>query len=94
MFRVRPEATVKIGSGENGGRTVTYRNVVRVVKAVGIWKGKPVILDLPRDSWAARRGTASPWSCSKTAMAACWARRRWKPWISLTSSAEPGRESG
>ena len=50
LFRVRPDATVKIGAGENGGRTVTYRNVVRAVEAIGLWKGKPVSLDLPRNA--------------------------------------------
>lgn len=50
MFRIRPEATVKIGAGENGGRTVTYIHVVRSVEAIGLWKGKPVSLDLPRDA--------------------------------------------
>ena len=52
MFRIRPDATVKIGAGENGGRTVTYRNVVRAVEAIGLWKGKPVALDLPRNAMA------------------------------------------
>ena len=50
LFRIKNEATVRIGAGENGGRTVTYHNVVREVKAIGIWKGKPVTLDLPRDA--------------------------------------------
>ena len=50
MFRIKNEATVRIGAGENGGRTVTYHNVVREVKAIGIWKGRPVTLDLPRDA--------------------------------------------
>jgi len=48
LFRIRGAASVKIGGGENSGRTVTYRNVVREVKAVGMWKGRPVTLDLPR----------------------------------------------
>lgn len=50
LFRIRPQATVKIGGGENNGRTITYRNVVRAVKAVGIWKGRAVSLDLPRQA--------------------------------------------
>jgi len=48
LFRIRGAAAVKIGGGENSGRTITYRNVVREVKAVGLWKGRPVTLDLPR----------------------------------------------
>jgi len=48
LFRILPKATVTITAGENNGRTVTYRNVVQDVKAVGLWKGQPVSLDLPR----------------------------------------------
>ncbi len=48
LFRVLPKATVSITGGENKGHTVTYRNVVQDVKAVGLWKGQPVSLDLPR----------------------------------------------
>ncbi|HTK79402.1 MAG TPA: DUF1223 domain-containing protein [Rhizomicrobium sp.] len=52
MFRILPKVTVNIGDGENGGRTITYRNVVREIRAVGIWKGQPVALDLPRSEGA------------------------------------------
>ncbi len=48
MFRVLSQASVKIGGGENDGRTITYRNIVRDVKAVAMWKGQGVTLDLPR----------------------------------------------
>ncbi len=48
MMTVRPLATVKIGAGENAGRTLTYRDIVTGIKAVGLWKGKKVTLDLPR----------------------------------------------
>jgi len=48
LFRILPKATVTITAGENNGRTVTYRNIVQDVKAVGLWKGQPVSLDLPR----------------------------------------------
>jgi hypothetical protein len=48
LFRVLPRATVTITAGENSGHTITYRNVVQDVKAVGLWKGQPVTLDLPR----------------------------------------------
>lgn len=40
--------TVQIGRGENSGRVVTYANVVRSMQAVGMWKGAPVKLELPR----------------------------------------------
>jgi hypothetical protein len=48
MFRLLPQATVSIGDGENSGRTITYRNVAREIRAIGIWKGHLVALDLPR----------------------------------------------
>ncbi|WP_417596322.1 DUF1223 domain-containing protein, partial [Parasphingorhabdus sp.] len=32
--------TVRIGSGENGGRTVHYTNVVKVERNLGSWRGK------------------------------------------------------
>ncbi len=39
--------TVNITSGENGGRTITYHNVVRGFAAVGMWSGEAVTLELP-----------------------------------------------
>ena len=56
LFAVEPKATVKIGGGENDGRTITYRNVVRAIKAVGMWKGAPVSIDLSRSETGAGRG--------------------------------------
>lgn len=47
-FHVLSQATVNIGDGENDGRKITYHNVVRDLKAVGMWKGDSVALDLPR----------------------------------------------
>ena len=47
MFRILPQVTVAIHSGENGGRTITYHNVVRQIRAVGQWKGQALSLDLP-----------------------------------------------
>jgi hypothetical protein len=49
MFRVMPQASVSVTAGENSGHTLAYRNVVRDIKAVGLWKGQAVTLDLPRD---------------------------------------------
>jgi hypothetical protein len=39
--------TVNIGGGENGGKTVTYTNVVRDFAAVGKWTGEAMTLELP-----------------------------------------------
>lgn len=48
LFRIRSSATVKIGRGENAGRTMTYRNVVSDIRDMGHWRGEPASLDLPR----------------------------------------------
>ena len=48
LFQILGRANVHIGAGENEGRTMEYRNVVRDVRAIGIWKGQPLSLDLPR----------------------------------------------
>ena len=47
LLRIRGHAQVKIGAGENGGRSMAYRNIVHEIRAIGIWKGQPVSLDLP-----------------------------------------------
>ena len=47
MFRLRSAVTVRIGAGENSGRTMTYRNVVSDIKELGRWNGRAVSLDLP-----------------------------------------------
>ncbi|MBA5778631.1 DUF1223 domain-containing protein [Stappia sp. F7233] len=39
--------TVQIGRGENTGRSVTYTNVVRDMRAVGMWKGGEAVYSLP-----------------------------------------------
>jgi hypothetical protein len=36
------EHTTKIGRGENGGRTLAESNVVRSIRSVGEWFGKPL----------------------------------------------------
>jgi hypothetical protein len=59
MFRVLSQATVKIGAGENDGRTMTYRNIVRDLKPVGMWHGQPVTIDVARgDTTVAHDGVA------------------------------------
>lgn len=49
LFDILGRATVGIRSGENDGRSITYRNVVRNIRAIGVWKGQPLSLDLPRN---------------------------------------------
>jgi hypothetical protein len=48
LFHILARAQVAVGNGENSGHMLGYRNVVRDVKAVGMWKGQAVSLDLPR----------------------------------------------
>jgi hypothetical protein len=44
---VTASAQVAIGRGENGGRTLTYHNVVRRWVKLGVWSGKPETFQLP-----------------------------------------------
>jgi hypothetical protein len=46
VLRVAMSRTVVIERGENSGRVVTYTNVVRAIKKVGEWSGKPESLKL------------------------------------------------
>ena len=42
------ERAVPIRAGENGGRTLPHRDIVRSLQALGTWRGAPVTLDVPR----------------------------------------------
>ena len=39
---------VPIRAGENGGKTLPHRNIVRSLTPLGVWSGKPVSLPLPQ----------------------------------------------
>ncbi len=52
LFHLIDKAMVNVKTGENGGHVLAYRNVVRDVKAVGVWKGQAISLDLPRSGTA------------------------------------------
>jgi hypothetical protein len=47
LLRIMSHASVAVGAGENSGHVLSYRNVVRDIRAVGIWRGQPLALDLP-----------------------------------------------
>ncbi|MEM8855457.1 MAG: DUF1223 domain-containing protein [Pseudomonadota bacterium] len=48
LLVVEKEVTVPIASGENRGRKLTYHNVVRHIRPIGMWKkGEALSLDLP-----------------------------------------------
>jgi hypothetical protein len=38
---------VPIRAGENAGRTLPHRNVVRALTSLGLWRGAPIRLELP-----------------------------------------------
>ena len=48
LLHVLSHASVRVAAGENKGRSMDYRNVVRDIRAVAIWKGQPLSLDVPR----------------------------------------------
>ena len=52
MFHMRRAVNVDVKAGENEGRTLTYHNVVGDLRAVGVWKGPPLTLTLPRAAMA------------------------------------------
>jgi len=55
---VIPEVSVRIGRGENSGRSVVYHNVVRSLRPIGMWKGEPVSIDLPVAELSRHGGSA------------------------------------
>lgn len=48
LFRMRSNASVKIGGGEAAGHTVQYRNVVTSITNAGRWRGEPLTIDVPK----------------------------------------------
>lgn len=48
LVRYDPRSvSVPIRAGENGGRTITHRNIVRQLNAIGRWKGAPLTIAAP-----------------------------------------------
>ncbi|WP_409561526.1 DUF1223 domain-containing protein [Hyphomicrobium sp. MC8b] len=45
---VQMSGSVPVKDGENAGKTLTYTNVVHELIPVGIWKGQPMQVQLPR----------------------------------------------
>ena len=45
---VQTSGSVDIKRGENGGKTLTYTNIVRELTPIGLWKGQPLEVQLPR----------------------------------------------
>jgi hypothetical protein len=45
---VQMSGTVQIKNGENAGKMLSYTNVVRELTPIGIWRGQPLRVQLPR----------------------------------------------
>lgn len=45
---VQPSGTVEIAQGENAGHKLTYTNIVRELTPIGLWKGEPLLIQIPR----------------------------------------------
>ncbi|MEJ0026962.1 MAG: DUF1223 domain-containing protein [Rhizomicrobium sp.] len=58
MFQLRSAVSVAIPSGENAGRTITYRNVASDPRAVGVYRGKALSLTLPKAGGVPHDGVA------------------------------------
>jgi hypothetical protein len=47
LLVVDEEVAVPVSAGENRGRNLVYHNVVRHMRPIGMWKGKPMSMELP-----------------------------------------------
>ena len=47
LLHIARELSVPIGRGENRGRNITYHNVVREMRPIGVWKGRPKVIEIP-----------------------------------------------
>jgi hypothetical protein len=50
LVAYRHSATTPIGLGENAGRTINEVNVVRSIRSLGRWEGRPADYEVPIDS--------------------------------------------
>jgi len=53
----RDRSEVEIARGENAGRTMVYANAVTAQQTLGMWDGKAMQIDLPRDKIARNKAT-------------------------------------
>lgn len=52
LARYERTRVVPIRKGENSGKTVTYTHLVRSLQPIGMWKGKALRIELPRQETA------------------------------------------
>jgi hypothetical protein len=45
---VQTSGSVEIQKGENAGKKLTYTNIVRELTPIGLWKGQPLLIQIPR----------------------------------------------
>ena len=47
---VQTTGSVQIARGENAGQTLVYTNIVRELTPIGLWKGEPLMIQIPRSA--------------------------------------------
>jgi hypothetical protein len=47
LVMYNPSVSVPVDKGENGGKTLTYSNVVRKLRPIAMWKGQTLSVDIP-----------------------------------------------
>jgi hypothetical protein len=47
LVMYNPSVTVPVDKGENGGKSLTYTNVVRKLRPIAMWKGSLMTVDIP-----------------------------------------------
>lgn len=52
LARYDRNRTIRIGRGENSGRTVAYTHLVKALQPIGMWKGSALRIELPRQDTA------------------------------------------
>jgi hypothetical protein len=50
LAAVQMSGTVEIQKGENAGQALKYTNIVRELTPIGLWKGKPLMIQIPRSA--------------------------------------------
>lgn len=56
LVRYDRARTIPIPKGENSGKTVTYTHLVKALQPIGMWKGKALRIELPRQEKTADPG--------------------------------------